>query len=272
MKGNLKISITQSLLLVDRLSIDVDFTAIVIMESMGIISFLVAFLFFRQCQRISGKQKTFLNALNRQMISERGDGKCFSSEWVMDNIVYKPKRILNATPLLMATITLLLAIFYFLIGPHIFANIIGFGYASVVALVGIATLLGTDAFEAYGYTSAIHEVSIEQLDREDQSYIELAREAVEKAFLRFASLGIAFAVFGPFIPQIFNGVVEIFVFYTAVFFQASEVLFKVLSVLGAFIVLLLPVVMLLLPEFLGRILIRKGKSLTRKMFKRRVEK
>lgn len=255
----------------NRLPIDIDIAAIGLMESLGVISFLVAFLFFKQRQRISDKQRAFQVALKKQMISERGDGKCFSSEWVMGNIVYKPKKLLSATPLLLATITLLVAVLSYGITAYMVANVVSLGYASVIALIGISVLLWTDAFEAYNYTSAIHKVAIEQLDREDQSYIELAREAVEKAFLRFASLGFSFALLGPFIPQIFNGFLEVFMLYTTVFFQASEASFKVLTVLGAVIVMMLPVLMFFLPEFLGRMLIRKGKTLARKVFKRRVE-
>lgn len=245
--------------------------AILIMESLGALSFLVAFLFFRQFQRIRDKQRAFLDALNRRVVSEKADGKCFSSEWALDHIVYRPKRLLNGTPLLIATLTFLLAVFYYVVGPHIIANIVGLGYAVVIALVGIAILLWTDAFEAYSYTNAIHKVTIEQLDKEDQSYIELAREAVEKAFLRFFSLGVAFALFGPFIPQIFNSVVYVFLLYTTVFFKASEESFAVLTVFGAVIVMILSGLMLFLPELLGRIMIRKGKSLARRLFKRRVE-
>ena len=206
-----------------------------------------------------------------QVISESGDGKCYSFEWVMDNIVYKPRKLLNATPLLFAAVAFLLVVFVYWIGPNIFANLLRLGYAVLIALMGIAILLWTDAFQAYSYTDAIHKVEMEQLDKEDQIYMELAREALEKAFLRFASLGVAFALFGPFIPQIFNGVVYVFALYLAVFFQASEVSFKVLTVLGVLIVLILPGLMLFLPEFLGRIMVHKGKSLIRRLFKRRVE-
>ena len=253
----------------DRLPVNVDIAAIVIMESMGVVSFLVAFLFFRQLQRITDKQRAFLDALNRRVISERGDGKCYSSEWAMDNIVYKPRKLLNATPLLIATAMFLLAVFVYFAGSRVLSDVVGLGYACVIALVGISILLWTDAFQAYSYINEIHKVATEQLDKEDQSYIVIARETVVKAFLRFVSLGVAFALLGPFIPQIFSGVVYVFILYTTVFFEASEVSFKVSTILGALIVMILPALMLFLPEFLGRIMIRKGKSLTRRLFKRR---
>lgn len=251
--------------------IDVDFAAIVMMESLGVVSFFVAFLLFRQRQRISGKGRWFVDALGKRLISERGDGKCFSSEWAMDNIVHRPKKLLDATPLFLTVVTFLLVVFMFGVVPRLLANIVVFGYAALIALVGTGIILWTDAFQAYSYTNAIHKVSSEQLDKEDLSYIELAREALEKAFLRFISLGVAFSVFGPFIPQIFNSVVYVFILYTTVFFQASEASFKVLTILGALIVLILPALMLFLPEFLGRIIIRKGKSFARRLFKQRVE-
>ena len=240
----------------------------------------MAFLFFRQLQRMSDKQRAFLDALNRRVISERGDGKCYSSEWAMDNIVYKRRKLLSATPLLIVTFYFLLASFYYFVGPiYIIANVVRLGYAIVIALIGIAILVGTDAFRAYSYINAIHAIPTEQLDKEDHRYIELAREAVEKASLRFGSLGVAFALLGPFIPQIFNGVVYVLVPYTTVFFETSKVLFEVSPIFG-FIVFfvnwliigLLTVLMLFfLPEFLSRMIIQRGKSLIRKLFKRRIE-
>ena len=46
-KGNLKISIEQSFSWLDRLPIDIDMAAIIIMESLGVVSFFVASLFLR---------------------------------------------------------------------------------------------------------------------------------------------------------------------------------------------------------------------------------
>jgi len=252
--------------------LDVDMAAIVVMESLGVLSFFGAFLFLRQRQRIRDRHRTFLDALNRRVISERGDGKCYSSEWVLDNIVYKPKKLLNVTPLLLTTLAVLFALLVFGIQPHIVANMISMGYALVVALVGTAILLWTDAFEAYSYATAVFKVPAEQLDKEDQSYIELAKETLEKAFLRFALLGISFALLGPFIPQVFDGVVHLLVLYTTIYFQASEVSFKILAGFGAFIVMILPGLLLFLPEVVGRVVIRGGKLLINKMFKRKAER
>lgn len=248
--------------------IDIDLSAIIIMEAMGIVAFLTACLFFRKHRRISEKHRMFLDALNRRLTSERGDGKCFSSDWVMDNIVYKPKKALNYTPLLAAGFGLLVAVLGMGVGPQILTNFISFGYASFVALLGIAILLWTDAFEAYGYTNAIQNVSVEQLDKEDQSYLELAEEALEKATLRFAFLGVAFAMFGPFIPQIFNAFVYAFAFYVNIYFQASEASSKVFSFFGAVVIMILPALLFLLPELLGRIIVHRGRLLARRVLDR----
>lgn len=172
----------------------------------------------------------------------------------------------------MVSIALLSAVLYYIIGPRIFASMLSLGYAFVIALIGVLILLETDAFQAYSYTSVIHKVSTEQLDKEDQSYIELAREALEKAFLRFFSLGLAFALTGPFIPQIFNGIVNGFTWYATVYFQASEVSSEISAVFGLLIILALPALMLFLPEVLGWVIIRRGKPLVRKMLRREVER
>jgi len=251
-----------------RLPIDVDAAAVVIMESFGVVSFIIASLFFRQFQRMNDKQRAFLNAIEKRLVGERGDGNCFSSEWVKANIVYRPRNLLNATPLLLATVATVLGAFYYLVMPRFLTSALVLGYANVIVLIGIAILLWTDAFEAYRYTNSIRKVATEQLDREDQSYIELAREALQKASLRFFSLGIAFALIGPFIPEIFNSVVYVLALCATVFFQASEASLNVSKFFGVLILLMLPALMLFLPEILSRIIIQRGKSLARRVFKR----
>lgn len=198
-----------------------------------------------------------MNALNRGAISERADGKCYSYEWVMDNIARKPRKLLEATPFLMVSITFLLAVFYHLIGPQILASIISLGYVLVVALIGFAILLKTDTFEAYGYSEAVHKVETQQLDKEDQSYIELAKEALEKGTMRFLVLGVAFALVGPVLPLLVN----------ITFFQATEATIRVFQVFGIVALFALPIIMLFLPELLSRIIIHNGKLLARKLFK-----
>ena len=249
--------------------INFDFASIVLMESFGVVSFIMGLLFFRQRQRVRNKQRAFVDAFNRRLISDKGNGKCFSSEWVMDNIVYPPKKVLKSTPLLLTFLTFLVAVFYYIIGPQILVGIVGLGYTSVIALLSIAVLLWTDAFEAYSYAGAINGVSVSELDKEDESYMELARSGLERAFMRFVSLGVAFALLGPFIPQIFNGVVYLLMMYTTVFFKASEVLFGVSLILGILIVLVLPGIMFFLPELLSRIIIRKVKPIVKKTVIRR---
>lgn len=250
--------------------INVDSAAIIAMEFFGVVSFAVAVLFFVQLRRVRRKQREFLDGLNKRVITDRGDGKCYSSEWVMDNVVYRPKKLLNGTPLFLFVMVFLLAFFYYVVAPHLIANVLGFGYSAVIVLMGVAVLLWTDAFEAYSYANAIRKVETLELDKEDQSYLDLAEDALEKALFRFASLGVAFSLLGPFIPQIFNGVVYVFIMYTTVFFKASEMSFKVWTVLGAVVVLIIPALLFFLPELLGRIIVSKGKLLVRKISKDKV--
>jgi hypothetical protein len=72
-------------------------------------------------------------------------------------------------------------------------------------------------------------------------------------------------LFGPFIPQIFDSFIYVFTLYTTVFFEASQVSLKALTAIGVVVVLVLPVLMLFLPEIVGRIIIRKGRSLANRI-------
>jgi len=267
-KEDLNFSHTQAFFLVLRLSSDVDIAAVVVLEALGLVAFFIGLLFLRQFQRIREKQREYEDAQKRGVISERGDGKCHSFEWVMDNIVQKPRKLLGATPLLMASIGLLGAVVYYVILPRVFSGIISLGYAFVIALIGVLILVETDVFEAYSYTSAIRKVSTEQLDKEDRSFIELAREALKKATLRFLTIGVAFALVGPFIPQIFDGLVYALIFYTRIYFGATAA-FLHIQIIGLILILALPGIMLFLPELLVRIVLRQGKSLAGRMFKRK---
>jgi hypothetical protein len=192
-----------------QLPVNVDLSAIVVMEVLGAAAFFEASLFLRQFRRIKNKEREFSYALRIGAVSHRTDGKCFSSEWTIGNIVYKPKKLLSATPLVAAVFAVVAAVTYYVVIPTVAAYIIGFGYAILIALVGVAALLWTDAFEAYGYSDAIHDVAASQLANEDQSYMELAKTALKKASQRFFSLAVAFALLGPFIPLIFNGVLSL---------------------------------------------------------------
>ena len=250
------------------MQIDIDVAAIIVMESYGILSFLTAFVFFRQLRKIMSLYQAFLEALNNKRLSEGGDGKCYSYKWIMDNIAYKRRKLLNATPFLMAVIILLIALSIMFIAVQLVASLVSLGYAIIVAFLGFAVLIETDVFQAYSYAQALYKIDIGEMDREDKSFIEIARETLEKATLRFAALGAAFALVGPFIQQIFNGVVSVLVLYSNVYFQASEISVRVFQGAGFIIIMILSGITLFIPEVLGRFVFRKGKALAHIMRQR----
>jgi len=242
------------------MSVDVDVTAVAVMEALGLVSFFIGSLFLRQFKRIREKQRAFEDALKKMDIGDSGDGTCYSYKWVRDNIIHRPRKLLKSTPFLMVTVTILLAVFYYCIGPQIFAQIISLGYVSLIAFVGAATLLYTDAFEAYWYTRAIRKVATEQLNRQDQSYMELAKEGLEKAIIRFFALGVAFAAVGPLIPQIVEGLSYVLVLYTGIVFHVSKISSEASKVLALIIVLVFVLGLFYLPLLVRQIISRRLRS------------
>lgn len=248
--------------------VDIDMAAIFVMESFGLVSFLATLLFFKQRQRMSDKQRALSDAYKNGVIGEKGDGKCYSSEWILANIVYKRRKMLDASPLLAVAVGTMTVLLYFEIGPRAFSALLSLGYVTIVALVGFAILTETDAFEAYSYSKAVYKVSIKQFDKADQSYMDIALDALRMATMRFLMIGIFFAVLGPFIPQIFSSVLNTLLFYTSILFNATGALSEVSQGLALLIAFILPGLMLFVPLVLGKTIFLKAKMLAQKMLKR----
>ena len=176
----------------------------------------------------------------------------------------KQKKLLAATPALALLLALLGAVWMYGIGPHVFSALIGLGYASLIALIGVAVFLfETNAYEAYGYSKAIQEVSLDDLDWEDKSYMELAKEALENATARFLIIGIIFAVTGPLIPQIIDSLIYALITYTKVAFLISE---EISLFLAFLIVAIFSAILLYLPELMGRTIFRRVKLLAQRIW------
>lgn len=243
------------------MSTDKEIISIILVESFGILSFLLALVFFRLSRRIGDKQES----LRKAKPSEIWNGPCYSYKWVMSNTL-KPRKILEATPFLAVFAFFITWLLYFVIGPRVFFWVLG--YPALVALIGVAILIKTDAFEAYSYSKAIQKAPLDHLSGEDQSYMGLAKEALEKAIIRFLILGIIFAIAGPFIPQIFDGLIYVLVMYTRIVFRATEASKGISLFLAIATALILTSILLYLPELMGRTIFRRVKLLAQRIWER----
>lgn len=245
---------------------DIDILSIVLLESFGIVSFLLAVVFFKQSRKISEKQES----LKKATTDEIRNWPCYSYKWVMRDSM-KQKKLLALTPALVVFIYLIMALWIFY-GPRLFAVLISsLGYVLIIALIGAATiLLQTNAFEAYRYSRAIQKVAPDHLSLQDEGYMELAKEALENAIARFVIIGIIFVIIGPFIRQILDGSIYALVTYTRVIFQATESSPQsVLAVIFLFLFgAMLTVILLYLPELTGRTIFKRVKLLAQRIRKR----
>lgn len=238
------------------------------MEFFGAIFFLLALMLIKHSQRVDGKMKALQETLVKAAtIGERSEEEpCYSYKWVM-NYTMKPKRMIAPSgflPLLVMALTgvivvTILTIFY------------SAGYSLLLALIGAAVLLETDVFEAQGYSKAIQKATLDQLNKEDLGYMEIATEALKIGAMRFTVAGVVFAVAGPFIPIIFNSLCYALVLYMSVVFQAAETAQNASKVLAIVVVIILSVTLLYLPELVGRSILIKTKAAIRKLRKQKGE-
>ena len=234
---------------------DIDILSIVLLECFGIVSFLLAFVFFRQSRKINDKQES----LKKATVDEIWDGPCYSYKWVMSHTL-TPRKVLKASPFLAVVSFLISWFIWFYVAPWLISVP---GYHLLIALIGVAMLFQTDAFEALSYGRAVQKAPLGRLKKWDQDYMELAKEALEKAVIRFLMIGIVFAIAGPFIPQIFDGLIYALVTYTGIVLQAT----KSISIVLAFIVgAIFITILLYLPELMGRTIFQRVKLLAQKIW------
>ena len=248
--------------------IEIDLIAIVLMESFGAICFLLGFVFIKNSQKLSGKMEALQETLVNAATTGESDQEetCYSYKWVISQVM-KPKKAIAPKAYFPLLIWALTGVIVFTV-LAVFSNT---GYSLLIALIGSAVFLETDVFEAHSYSKAIQKVTLEQLNKEDQSYMEIAKEALKIGGIRFVLAGATFALAGPFIPLIFDGLCYILVLYASVIFQATGTAQNVSKALAVLIAFILPGILLLLPELVGRIIFAKTKAAIRTMKKHKRE-
>ncbi|MFQ6086854.1 MAG: hypothetical protein ACE5OV_02425 [Candidatus Bathyarchaeia archaeon] len=245
--------------------IDVHVIAIILMEGFGAVFFLSAFMLIKRFRGIGGKLEALQEALKRAAVTgERRDGPCYSYKWAISHTM-KPRKMWHVSPFLIFYVTFLIGVVAF----TFFIILSSVGYALFISLIGAAILFETDAFEAYSYGKAVQKVELDRLSEEDQSYMEIAREALGIGAIRFILAGVTFAVAGPYIRQIFNSLCYALASYMNIFlFQPVEASWKTSQFLAMLIATILPGILLYLPELMGKTLLRKIEALSRRMRKR----
>ena len=239
---------------------EIDKIAMTLMESLAATIFLLTLLFTKQSRKISNK----LKGLKESSLSLDNGGECWSYKWVLKKITMSRRSalhpdLLGATLLIVGTMVLA--------GIFAFTAIIilgALGYTPILVLVGLAMISDPEAYQAYGYVNAVMKVSIDQLNKEDEDYMRIAKEALERKALRFLTIAIIFAVLGPFIPIIFNWLTYTLAVYSEIFFKATEVSSKISLILALVIILVMPGMLLFFPELIGRRLL----SMLRKVVRR----
>jgi hypothetical protein len=248
------------------LPIDIDIIAIVLMEIFGAIFFLLAFTFTKHSRRVSSKMKALQEALAKatMMTAKREEGPCYSYKWVISHTM-GPRRIFSPSgflPLLVMALSGVIAATLLIVFHSA-------GYSLILALIGAAVILETDVFEARAYSATIQKVALDQLDEEDLSYMEIVTGALKIGAIRFIVAGAIFAVAGPFIPLIFDGLCYALVLYMSIVFKATEAAQNASRVLALVIAMTLPATLLYLPQLVGRTILFRTKVAIRKMRKHR---
>lgn len=235
---------------------EIDLIAIVLMESFGVVCFLLGFMFLKHFQKLNSKIEALQEALrNAARTGESVEEEtCYSYKWAMNQMM-KPKKTIAPKAYFPLLIWGLAGVIVFTL-LAIFSSA---GYSLLIALIGSAVFLETDVFEAHSYSKAIQKIRPDQLNKEDKSYMEIAKGVLKIGGIRFLLAGATFALTGPFIPLIFDGLCYILVMYTSILFQVAGTAQNVSKALAVLIALILPGILLYLPELVGRIIFAKTK-------------
>jgi len=244
------------------LTIEIDIIAIVLMESFGAAFFLSVFIFTKLSRRIGGKMEALQEALrDTSATREKPWEQCYSYKWVLNHSLKSRSPIGLLTRSIGPGFFLMMGIMALsaIVTLTVLIILHSAGYTVFIALIGAAILFETDALEAYSYVRSVQKVALDKLVEEDQSYMKIAKKTFEMAALRFLIVGAIFAVAGPFVVQIFNGVVYGLTMYMNILFQTTETVMNASHVLAIMIVLILPAILLYLPELVGKTLFHRMK-------------
>ena len=239
--------------------IDIDFVAIVLMESVGIFFFLITLIFWRQIRRVEGKIESLQDALKKAGTMWKGvEGRCYSFDWV----ITKSHQNLVAAR---ASLMILAALLPIVVVPFIFLIFYNIGYALFIPLVGLAIFLDEDAFEAYNYIKAILKVADDRLDVEDQEYLEIARKTLVMATIRIVVAGITIITVGPFTPTIVNSLCFGLALYANILFQVANMPLNITRVFGILVAEVLSgILIIVLPQQVVRTLYNRTKGLAQR--------
>ena len=227
---------------------DIDIIAMVLIESFGAVFFLLVFLFIMCSRRIGEK----IEACWKVPAGTMTDEPCFSYKWAVSHTM-KPRKIIYPSPFILFVLPAL----FLEIGILFLTIHYTFGYSLLIALIGCAIFFEEDAFQAYSYGKAVQKVRLRELDKEDESYMKIAREALQIGAIRFLIAGAIFAFAGPFIPQIFNGLCYALASYMKyTLFLATEAASNMSLVLAMVIAMILPGILLYSTELVLRILLK----------------
>jgi len=240
----------------------IDKMAITLMEALAATIFVLTIVFLGKSRKASSK----LKELEESGFALKGEGECWSYKWVVKHITMSRRSILHPGSL---GATFLIVGTMLLAGVSAFTSIVvlgALGYVPLLVLVALAVISDPEAYQAYSYVNAVVKASTDQLTKEDEDYLRIAKGALERKALRFLTIAMIFAILGPLVPLIFNWLSYTLAVYVDVFFKATEVSSRISLILTLVIILVVPGLLLSFPELLGRRLLSVLKKAVRRFW------